>query len=162
MPLKFFTVTARDGGGEAELNGFLSSHRVLQLDRRWVDLGENSYWALCVDYLLPGTGKGSASGKGKATGPVDYREVLSAGDFAQFAKLRDFRKQIAMSEAVPPYMIFTNEQLAAIVQQKVTTKADLAKIEGIGDARVEKYGDRAIEFIRTLGGPTDATSGTTL
>lgn len=144
MPLKFFSVTARDGGGEAELNSFLNSHRVLQLDRRWVDLGENSYWALCVDYLLPGTGKNPAGGKAKATGSVDYREVLNAADFSSFARLRDFRKEIAMSEAVPPYMIFTNEQLATIVQKNVTTKADLAAINGIGEARVEKYGDRPV------------------
>jgi len=46
MPFKFFTVRALDNGGEDELQRFLSTHRILQLDRRWVDLGENSFWAL--------------------------------------------------------------------------------------------------------------------
>lgn len=51
MALKFFTVPVNDAGGtEAALNLFLQSHRVLSIDRRWVDLGALSFWALCVDY----------------------------------------------------------------------------------------------------------------
>ena len=36
---------------ESILNGFLRSHRVLSVERRWVDQGENSFWSFCVDYL---------------------------------------------------------------------------------------------------------------
>ena len=38
------------------------------------------------------------------------------------------------------YALFTNEQLAAMVQSRVTTAAALEKIDGVGPARVEKYG----------------------
>jgi hypothetical protein len=38
MPLKFFTIPVRDTDqAEEELNGFLCSHRVLAVDRRWVE-----------------------------------------------------------------------------------------------------------------------------
>jgi hypothetical protein len=40
---------------------------------------------------------------------------------------------------VPVYTIFTNEQLAQMVQSRATTKAALEKIAGVGDARIEKY-----------------------
>ena len=63
---------------------------------------------------------------------TDYKEILSEPDFAIFAKLRDVRKAIAQSEAVPVYTIFTNEQLAQMVTSKATTRAALAKIDGLG------------------------------
>ena len=31
--------------------GFLRSHRVLAVDRRWVEQGSESFWSFCVDYL---------------------------------------------------------------------------------------------------------------
>ncbi len=40
MGLSFFTIPIQDSTGrEAELNGFLSRHKVLAIKRRWVDLG---------------------------------------------------------------------------------------------------------------------------
>ena len=64
---------------------------------------------------------------------VDYREVLSPEDFAVFARLRQVRKEIAQDDAVPVYTVFTNEQLAQMVQGRATTKAALEKIAGVGD-----------------------------
>ena len=50
MALKFFTVPINDDGrAEAALNGFVRSHRVLTVDRRWVDLGASSFWSFAVD-----------------------------------------------------------------------------------------------------------------
>ena len=38
MALKFFTVPIQNSGpAEEELNAFLNSHKVLSVDRRWVD-----------------------------------------------------------------------------------------------------------------------------
>lgn len=64
-----------------------------------------------------------------------------------FARLRDVRKDIAQVEAVPVYTIFTNEQLAQMVQTRATTKAALEKIAGVGDARIEKYADRFLGIL---------------
>ena len=51
---------------------------------------------------------------------------------------------------MPVYTIFTNEQLAQMAQTKARTKADLEKIEGIGDARIEKHGTRFLELLSRL------------
>jgi len=51
MPLKFFIVPVLDAApAEAEINAFLARHRVVAIDRRWVDQGSSSLWAICVDY----------------------------------------------------------------------------------------------------------------
>jgi superfamily II DNA helicase RecQ len=87
------------------------------------------------------------------------KEILSPEDFAVFARLRELRKEIAQVEAVPVYTIFTNEQLAQIVQAKAATKGDLEKVAGVGDARIEKYGPRFLEHLRGQWRRTDEAGG---
>ncbi len=162
MPYQIFVVPVHDDGSAiAELNGFVKSHKVLSVDRRWVNLGTESFWSFCVDYLERSAG-GLQTGKGNATrGKVDYREVLSPEDFAVFARLRQMRKEISQAEAVPVYTVFTNEQLAQMVRTRATTKAALEKIAGVGDARIEKYGPRFLELLgkQWVGAVTDEAHG---
>jgi superfamily II DNA helicase RecQ len=86
--------------------------------------------------------------------------VLSAEDFAVFAKLREIRKAIAQAEGVPLYTVFTNEQLAQIVQARATSKSALEQVVGVGDGRVGKYGERILKWLRQQwsGKETDAAS----
>jgi superfamily II DNA helicase RecQ len=49
---------------------------------------------------------------------------------------------------MPAYAVFTNEQLAEIAKARCATLADLGKIEGIGPARVEKYGEAVLTNLR--------------
>jgi superfamily II DNA helicase RecQ len=149
MPFKIITVpiTSPDAA-ESELNSFLSSHRVLSVERRWIEAGTNSLVCFVVEYFASRGGTTEPRSNGRANSArIDYREVLSPEDFAVFAKLRDVRKEIAAAESVPAYMVFTNEQLAQVVKTRAATKSDLAKISGLGDARLEKYADRLLATI---------------
>jgi superfamily II DNA helicase RecQ len=78
---------------------------------------------------------------------VDYKAVLSEGDFAVFSLLRDLRKTLAEAEGVPAYAIFTNEQLAKFAQSRAQSQADLQKVDGVGEAKIEKYGRRVLDAI---------------
>jgi len=167
MPFRFFQVSVRDSGpAEEELNRFLRANRVLRVDRRWVDLGSESYWGFCVDYLEGATP--GARPAAESRGKVDYREILGPEEFAALVKLRNLRQTISKDAAVPVYVVFTNEQLAAMVQRKVATKADLSKIDGVGEARIQKYGERFLDCLREnqngaqayeTSGPVDGAGG---
>jgi HRDC domain-containing protein len=138
MAYRVFTLPVHDPGAtETELNGFLASHRVLSVDRRFVEEGERSFWTFCVDFVDARRGSSSSSAAGGTwkRDRTDYREVLNAEDFAVFAKLREIRKAIAQVEGVPVYTIFTNEQLAQLVQARATTKSALEQVVGVGDGR---------------------------
>ncbi len=144
MQLRFFTIPVHYGDEIAEeLNRFLAGHRILAVDRSFVQDGANSAWSLCVSFEPTGNTRPQAGKRGK----VDYREVLNEQDFTVFARLRTLRKEIADSEGVPAYALFTNEQLAAMVQRRVQTRAALGEIQGIGEGRVDKYGEA---FLRLL------------
>jgi len=158
MAYRFFVIPAfHPEGAQDELNAFIRSHRVLSVDRRWIDHGDTSHWSFCVDYVESSGGTGHSSGKdGSGRERIDYREKLSAEDFAVFAKLRELRKEIAKADAIPVYMVFTNDQLAAMVEGRATTKTELEKIAGVGDARIEKYGARVLELLQQHWNSKDA------
>jgi len=157
VAFSYFSIPVRDSGAaQAELNAFLASHKVLSVDQRWVEAGANSFWAVSVDYLERGAVY-AAAGRIPGRNKIDYKEVLKPEEFVVFARLRDLRKEMAQAEGVPVYTIFTNEQLADIVRAKVTTKAQLDKIEGLGEARVGKYGARLLAVL-TEGCPESLSS----
>ena len=130
MQVRFFTIPIHGNDKAAdELNQFLNTHRIASIDRSFVEDGTNSAWALCVIFEAA-EGRPPAGKRGK----VDYREVFDAQDFAVYVKLRDLRKTMAESDGIPPYAVFTNEQMAAMVQRRVLSANSLREIAGIGDA----------------------------
>lgn len=147
------------GGAEAEreLNAFLASHRVVAVERHLVTDGPASLWTFCVTYTTDGHA-GSARPEQGRKGRVDYKDVLTPEQFAIFARLREARKVMADQEGIPPYAVFTNEQLAEIVQRHVTTLADLAGIDGVGPARVERYGRQVVDVVSASVVPRPAAS----
>lgn len=146
MAFRFFSIPIQGcPNTERDLNAFLRSHSVVSIERRFVDQGAASVWSLCIDYLESATAQSGGINRGGAQrGRIDYREILTPQQFAIFSRLREARKQIAQAEGTPVYTVFTNEHLAQMVQQNAQTKADLQKIVGVGDSRVEKYGERVV------------------
>jgi len=159
MQYQFFRIPAVTPGDAAEeFNRFLRSNRVLNVNREFVVQGENSYWALAVEYLS-GESAPQAEKKPRPRNRVDYRELLKPEDFALFAKLREWRKETGENEAVPLYTIFTNEQLASMAQQRVSSRNQLAEIDGIGKGRLDKY---AAAVLKIIAGVFDETGGAAL
>jgi len=144
MKLQFFTIPVRDPEAvTTELNAFLASHRIAQIDRQFVADGGNSAWSVCVTYLDSG-GRPVPEKRGS----TDYRDVLPDAQFRVFAKLRSLRKELAEKDGVPAYALFTNEQLAEMVRRPVTSVTTLKTISGIGQSRAEKYGEKFFAVLR--------------
>ena len=141
MKYKTFTYPVNDDGECRELNSFLSSHRILNVTHH---LGCNGGCLVFVVEFLDG----EISAHGSKAPRVDYREKLTEDQFAVFSQLRDVRKRLADAESVPVYNVFTNAQLAEIVEKKITTESALRKVAGVGKSRVDKYGDKILEVSR--------------
>jgi superfamily II DNA helicase RecQ len=142
MQLKLFVLPIKNlGAAEAEMNAFLRGHRVLAVKKEFVPDGENSFWTFCVEYL------DGVSPMGGRPPKIDYKEVLKPEQFKVFSRLRDWRRSVAEKEGVPVYAVLTNEQLAQMVQKQVNSKEGLKEIEGVGDARVAKYGEVLVQLL---------------
>lgn len=156
MRFRFFTIPVHDSATvEAELDRFVTTHRVISVERQLVVDGPQSAWAMCVTWVDPAstqpslatTPRSSTEAKpGKNT--ADYREILSPEDFQRYSVLRALRKAIAEREGIPAYAVFTNEHLAAIVTGRACTASDLAKIPGVGQSRIDKHGAAFLAALR--------------
>ncbi len=148
LQYKFFIIPIRSAAEtEPELNRFLRSVRVITTHREFVAQGENSFWCMAVEYLSDGSPQSHSENTAGSKNRPDYRELLSPEDFAVFAKLREWRKEVAEKEAVPAYTVFTNEQLAKIAEKRIIVKSGLQEINGVGEARIKKYGDAVIGIV---------------
>ena len=121
MQVQTFTVPIH-GGTEAmaDMNAFLAGHRVHTMEKQFVADGDKSAWCFCVTFDHPATRQAIPRAADKAD-RVDYREVLSTSDFAMYARLRDLRKTLSEQASIPIYNVFTNEQLAKLVQSRATS-----------------------------------------
>ena len=81
------------------------------------------------------------------------RDDLDADGQAEYDRLRRWRAQTAKQEGVPPYVVLTNRQLIGIVQAKPESKAALGKVDGVGDKKVERYGEALLGMLAKAEAP---------
>jgi len=64
-----------------------------------------------------------------------------------FKKLAELRREIASASGLPAYMIFHDKALWAMVEAMPKNMAAFSKISGVGQAKLEKYGERFLAVI---------------
>ncbi|MBR8764236.1 hypothetical protein IX335_001463 [Porphyromonas levii] len=134
MQVQIFSIPLSDTGDlQAEMNRFLATHRVLDVEQRFSDSGSEKGWHFCVRYLPADNGWGKALETERKK--IDYRNVLSEKDFLVFSKLRMYRKELAQKDAVPAYAVFTDAELAGIAVLPEMTPSAMSTIKGIGEKK---------------------------
>ncbi len=88
--------------------------------------------------------------KAKREVPADDLPVLSGADEALLARLRDLRRNISREEQVPAYVVFPDRTLAEMAVRRPTNAAALGKIRGIGPVKLERYGERFLDLLRSV------------
>ncbi len=76
--------------------------------------------------------------------PPEYDEVV-------FEALRSWRSGTAAEAKVPAYVVFTDATLVAIAERMPPDGAALARIAGVGPAKLERYGAQVLEVLRATG-----------
>ncbi len=66
---------------------------------------------------------------------------------ALFQILRAKRKELADADRVPPYVIFSDRTLAEMAAYFPQSRASLMKINGVGQVKLEHYGEIFLELI---------------
>ena len=77
--------------------------------------------------------------------------AVEAVDLPRFQALRDLRAQLAREQNVPAYVIFHDSTLRTIAEQQPATLDDLARVGGIGGAKLARYGERVLEALGAVG-----------
>ena len=149
MQIKLFSIPIIGDENDTltnELNSFLRSHRILNVERHLVTTSNSGLWCFCVEYVDGSTISNARQGGKK----IDYKEALSKEEFAKFSFLRECRKALATELGVPAYAIFVDAELAELSKTELEkiNKETMIKMEGFGEKRFENYGSKFVDFLK--------------
>ena len=65
-----------------------------------------------------------------------------------FDALRACRRELAQEAGVPPYVIFHDSTLREMAEQKPSSMTELAHVSGVGQRKLDAYGDAFLAAIR--------------
>ena len=65
-----------------------------------------------------------------------------------FEALREARRAIASESGVPPYVVFHDSTLREIAAKRPRSLSALASVQGVGEAKLARYGEAMLEAIR--------------
>jgi len=90
------------------------------------------------------------AGGGETREPLpDDQVALDGEELALLGRLKALRTSIAREERVPPYVVFPDRALNAMALRRPRSLATLSEIPGVGPARLDRYGDRFLELLRS-------------
>lgn len=154
MQVRLFTLPVFAGNDIVEeLNHFLRTVRVLEIQKEFVNSTSGQYWVFCVTYLpITGAGVGNTVMPNERREKIDYKNVLSDVEFERFSLLRKIRKQLAEDDAVPPFAVFTDAELAELARNEVLSPSSMRSVAGVGKKKIEKYGNKMCEIVGSIQG----------
>ncbi|MGO5287657.1 RecQ family ATP-dependent DNA helicase [Pseudoscardovia suis] len=100
--------------------------------------------------LGAGAGKVADYGAGSRGDATAKPSFDSTDDAELFEELRRVRTQIAREEGHPPYMVFNDRTLRQMVRDKPTTPEAFLAISGVGERKLEAYGERFMQAIASF------------
>ncbi len=78
--------------------------------------------------------------------------TLSPADQPLFEALRAWRAAEAKTQHVPPYVIFHDRTLAEIAAARPAGRAALERVNGVGEAKLQHYGQSVLEIVGGFAG----------
>jgi len=144
MQIRIYSIPIEGGDSILDdMNGFLRSHKVIEIRKEFSTGSNGTCWTFCITYLLNGSTVLERKEK------IDYKQVLDENTFSRFSSLRAIRKQLAEQDAVPAYSVFTDAELAEFAKMNPLTISSMKKVDGVGSKRIDKYGEIFInQFIK--------------
>jgi len=85
----------------------------------------------------------------------------SSPNEALLENLKTFRKEIAVKNKVPAYVIFHDATLKEIASLKPKTEQEMLEIQGLGKIKVKRFGKKIIEIVSSHSSPPSVKLSTT-
>ncbi|SOE16508.1 ATP-dependent DNA helicase RecQ [Hoeflea halophila] len=92
--------------------------------------------------------KGKAA-RGASSSSMNAKSALEGADVELFEALRAARMAIAKELGVPPYVVFPDTTLVAFATSRPVDREALLGISGVGQSKLERYGDKFLDVILT-------------
>jgi ATP-dependent DNA helicase RecQ len=92
---------------------------------------------------------GGAAGAAARSAEVAAELVASPADAQLLERLRALRTKIAREEQVPAYVVFADRTLLEMAVRRPKSPYALGEVRGVGSMKIEKYGERFLELLRS-------------
>jgi len=162
MKVKALTLHWRgiDGFDTAALDTFVAEHDIVAVSDHWFMHEGEPAWAILLTHR---PAPRVASFPKPSDVSAQARTELTSEERFRYEALRKWRNERARTEGKPPYVYFTNNQMLAIACDNPTTKTALGTVYGVGDAKLEAYGEAIVALLAAIPSgsmpPSVATSG---
>ena len=136
------------------MTAFVRDKEVLAVKEHFFSVNDQPHLACLITYQDPlPSSRGSAPdrnapGDRRARRPKDALAALEPDERVLFGTLREWRNEVSRKEGVLAFVILTNRELIAILKARPATPNALLAIDGIGPAKVERYGKAILEIVR--------------
>jgi ATP-dependent DNA helicase RecQ len=97
---------------------------------------------------LPPPAKERRRGGGGERGTAVAAPELGEENQALFEALRSWRLAQAREQGVPPYVVFHDRTLIEIAGGRPASLAELGRVAGVGQAKLDRYGEAVLDVLR--------------
>lgn len=156
MLIRIFTLRFSDaieGFDDESLRAFMADKEIISVREHFFLKDNIPYWSVMLIYTA-GSQQKAAAGKTDhiiEEKKEDYRSLLDDRNMPLFNLIREWRNERALKDGVPPYVLFTNRQLAEIASKSPQSLNQLSAVEGVGKSKIEKYGNDILRIIQSIG-----------
>ncbi len=147
------------GFNDQEMREFFKDKEIISIRDHLFIRNELPYLTLVIKYFPYRIEADQQTQKTEGKRDESWRGLLQESDLGLFNILRDWRSSRCKKDGVPPYIIFTNQQLALIIKKRPQSLTELGSIEGIGKAKIDKYGLEILGFTQISDQNTQPTGG---
>jgi len=125
---------------DSALVTFLAGKSVIGIEKRFFRQNSKFFWTFAIEYESD-----------KPGGSKDI-DLQTDAQKELFVALKDWRNDLAAEKGIPPYLIFTNNQLKQIVLQRPKTLEELKNIQMISSRKAQDYAEPVLKIIMEQGG----------
>ena len=101
-----------------------------------------------VRQMPAGAEAAGRAGRSRGKRHSGERLGIEPTDAPLFDALRAWRRERAAEQHVPPYVIFHDATLSAIARQRPADVEALAKVSGVGQSKLKRYGEDVLRVVR--------------
>jgi len=147
MTLRFDHGTGSFDG--SELEKFHEGREIIDVSDHFFDHDHEPRLTLVLRYR--DLTDSAQSNKKKRTSK-DWRSDLDVIDAGLYDEIRAWRGRRSGDEGMPPYLILCNKEVAGIARKRPKTLEGLREIEGVGNAKVERWGREILQLVSAFEG----------
>ena len=137
---------------DSVLREYLAEREVLRSEPQFFMQGGRPFWTVYLETrpLQGAEAKSPDEAKRQEEKAAALKELLSELDEVQRARyhrLLHWRREAAVREGVPPYVVCDNRQAVELARRAPATLQALGSIKGFGAKRLKKHGRQILEVL---------------